>query len=258
MIEAVILDWAGTTVDFGSMAPVEAFRESFAQYGIEVSNEEIRKPMGMLKIDHIRTMLNMPRIYDVFCEVYGRAFEEADVQAIYASFHGHLMQAISAHTKVKPYVLDAIKELRDMGVRIGSTTGYTDEMMTVVVEAAKRQGYAPDFWISPDGVGGSGRPKPYMIFANMQVLGIDHVHKVMKIGDTLSDIAEGKHAGVYTVGVLEGSSLVGVSETEYKELSDEKRCALLETAREAYFAHGADTVIMNFKELPTLVKHLSK
>ena len=119
-------------------------------------------------------------------------------------------------------------------------------------------GYAPDFWISPDGVGGSGRPKPYMIFTNMQVLGIDHVHKVMKIGDTLSDIAEGKHAGVYTVGVLEGSSLVGVSETEYKELSDEKRCALLETAREAYFAHGADAVIMNFKELPTLVKHLSK
>ena len=143
MIEAVILDWAGTTVDFGSMAPVEAFRESFAQYGIEVTNEEIRKPMGMLKIDHIRTMLNMPRIYDVFCEVYGRAFEEADVQAIYASFHRHLMQAISAHTKVKPYVLDAVKELRDMGVRIGSTTGYTDEMMTVVVEAAKRQGYAP-------------------------------------------------------------------------------------------------------------------
>ena len=110
MIEAVILDWAGTTVDFGSMAPVEAFRESFAQYGIEVTNEEIRKPMGMLKIDHIRTMLNMPRIYDVFCEVYGRAFEEADVQAIYASFHGHLMQAISAHTKVKPYVLDGSSE----------------------------------------------------------------------------------------------------------------------------------------------------
>ena len=59
-VSCVVFDWAGTTIDFGSVAPVSAFREAFRQYGIEVSEEETRAPMGMLKIDHIRTMLAAP------------------------------------------------------------------------------------------------------------------------------------------------------------------------------------------------------
>ena len=61
-IEAVIFDWAGTTVDYGCFAPVMAFGQVFEQFGIHVTMEEIREPMGMLKWDHIRTMLSMPRI----------------------------------------------------------------------------------------------------------------------------------------------------------------------------------------------------
>ena len=61
-IKAVIFDWAGTTVDFGCMAPVQAFVEVFKEFGIEPTMEEVREPMGMLKIDHIRTMLKMERI----------------------------------------------------------------------------------------------------------------------------------------------------------------------------------------------------
>lgn len=257
MIEAVIFDWAGTTVDFGCMAPVEAFAQSFKEYGITVTKEEIRKPMGMLKIDHIRAMLSMPRIYDEFSRLYGRCYDEGDVEKIYKVFHKHLMASISKHTLVKPYVLQTVKELRKAGIKIGSTTGYTKEMMKVVVADAKAQGYEPDFWISPDGVHQQGRPKPYMIFANMGALQVDDVSKVIKIGDTLSDIAEGKHAGVYTIGVLEGSSLVGYSEEEYALLDDEKRCAALSSAREAYLQAGADAVIMNLKELDGIVHKLS-
>lgn len=61
-IKVIIFDWAGTTVDYGCFAPVRAFMEVFKEYGIEPTMEEVREPMGMLKIDHIRTMLNMPRI----------------------------------------------------------------------------------------------------------------------------------------------------------------------------------------------------
>ena len=60
-IEAVIFDWAGTTVDFGCFAPVQAFVEVFKHFGIEPTMEEVRKPMGMLKRDHIKTMLSMER-----------------------------------------------------------------------------------------------------------------------------------------------------------------------------------------------------
>ncbi len=63
-IEAVIFDWAGTTVDYGCFAPVKAFAEVFRQAGIEPTMDEVREPMGMLKRDHIKTMLEMPRIRD--------------------------------------------------------------------------------------------------------------------------------------------------------------------------------------------------
>ena len=70
-IEAVIFDWAGTTVDYGCFAPVQAFVEVFKHFGIEPTMDEVREPMGMLKIDHIRTMLSMPRIHDLWVKEHG-------------------------------------------------------------------------------------------------------------------------------------------------------------------------------------------
>ncbi len=67
-VEAVIFDWAGTTVDYGCFAPVQAFVEVFKHFGIEPTMQEVREPMGMLKIDHIRTMLHMPRIQKLWEE----------------------------------------------------------------------------------------------------------------------------------------------------------------------------------------------
>ena len=60
-IQAVILDWAGTAVDFGSTSPMSAFKEAFRRAGVEVTDDETRAPMGLLKRDHIRTMLKMER-----------------------------------------------------------------------------------------------------------------------------------------------------------------------------------------------------
>ena len=85
-IKAVIFDWAGTTVDFGCMAPVQAFVEVFKEFGIEPTMEEVREPMGMLKIDHIRTMLKMERIRNLWIEKYGKDPEEEDAQKMYAIF----------------------------------------------------------------------------------------------------------------------------------------------------------------------------
>lgn len=59
MIEAVIFDWAGTTVDYGSLAPVIAFKKAFADVGIELSDDDIRRDMGMAKWDHIGRILEL-------------------------------------------------------------------------------------------------------------------------------------------------------------------------------------------------------
>ena len=221
-IEAVIFDWAGTTVDYGSFAPVQAFIEAFEQYGIKPTVEEVRKPMGMLKIDHIRTMLGMER---------------------------KTLDILPGFADIKPHVCETVDKLKEYGIKIGSTTGYTDEMMNIVVPIAKENGYEPDFWVSPNSVNNMGRPYSYMIFKNMEKLGISAVQKVMKVGDTVADIKEGKNAGVITVGVIEGSSVMGYTQKEYQALSSAGKLAERQRVADVYKKAGADYVINDISGL---------
>ena len=186
MIQAVIFDWAGTTVDYGCFAPVQAFQEAFAHHGVPVTLKETRKPMGMLKRDHIRTMLRMERIARAWEETHGRPAGEEDVEAVYAQFEPKLFSILDQFSTPKPFAVETAAALREMGLKIGSTTGYTDSMMHIVVPKAAQLGYAPDFWISPDGVGGKGRPYPYMIFENLKALEVSSVKNAVKVGDTVS------------------------------------------------------------------------
>ena len=254
MIEAVVFDWAGTTVDYGCFAPVQAFMEAFAHFGIEVTMEETRNPMGMLKIEHIRTMLQMERIAKLWADKYGRSANDEDVRAIYEQFEPKLFSILHRYSSPKPFVLDAVAELRRMG--IGSTTGYTDKMMDIVIPEAAKQGYSPDCCFSPDSVGGKGRPYPYMVFCNMQQLQVSSVQNVVKVGDTISDIREGVHAGVWSVGVVEGSSELGLSEEEWNNLSADEKKSAAKRVETSFRNAGAHFVIQNLLELPTLVRML--
>lgn len=253
-IEAVIFDWAGTTVDFGCFAPVQAFIEAFRAEGIEPTLEEVRKPMGMLKRDHVKTMMSMPRIHQLWKETHGTDWNEADVDRVYEKSENGILDIVHDFAKPKPYVLETVKWLREQGIRIGSTTGYTDEMMEIVVPKAKSFGYEPDTWFSPNAVGNMGRPYPYMIYRNMEALKVSSVENVLKVGDTVSDIKEGKNAGILTVGVVEGSSVMGISEEEMKALSEKEYRSLYEKTEQVYREAGADYVIAHLGQLPEIVE----
>lgn len=246
-MEAVIFDWAGTTVDYGCFAPVQVFTEVFRNAGVEPTMEEVREPMGMLKWAHIRTMLEMPRIKAAWKEKYGRDPEDADANKMYESYEPALLNILDQYSDPKPYVLEVVKELRNRGIKIGSTTGYTDVMMKIVVSKAAELGYTPDCWYSPDSTGNMGRPYPYMIFKNMEQLKVTSVDKVIKVGDTISDIKEGKNAGVFTIGILEGSSLVGLSREEFDALSEEEKDEKLSLAEKKYKEAGADAVVRDIR-----------
>ena len=56
-LQAVIFDWAGTTVDHGSLAPVRVLQQVFAARGVPISNAQARRDMGLLKRDHIDRIL---------------------------------------------------------------------------------------------------------------------------------------------------------------------------------------------------------
>ena len=249
-LKLVIFDWAGTTVDYGCFAPVAAFDKAFRAFGVQPTADEIRAPMGMLKRDHIRTMLGMERLAAAWQAQTGRSADENDVEAVYRVFEEKLMESLSAYAVPKPEVIDTVAALRAAGLKIGSTTGYTDAMMAVIVPEAAKRGYAPDYWCSPDSVGGAGRPAPDMIFRNMAQLGVREACEVVKVGDTVADIREGKNAGVLSLGVVEGSSVLGLTQAEFDALTPAQRTQACERARQTFLDAGADAVLQTIGELP--------
>ena len=165
-ISCVIMDWAGTAVDFGCFAPLNAFLKVFSEEkGIDITYRQAREPMGLLKIDHIKAILNMPEVKAKFQVRYNRDWNMDDVNEMYRSFEKHLFSSLRNFTDPIPGVLDTMKLLREEGIRIGSTTGYTQAMMEVVRPDAAAKGYVVDNLVTPDDVP-AGRPAPYMIYKN--------------------------------------------------------------------------------------------
>ena len=104
-IEAVIFDWAGTVVDYGCFAPVEAFRQAFEEAGIHPAVEEIRKPMGLSKRLHVQTMLEMPRITALWQEVHGRPWTDEDADWVYARSEERILSLLPDYAEPIPLSL---------------------------------------------------------------------------------------------------------------------------------------------------------
>lgn len=101
-LQAAILDWAGTVVDFGSFAPTQIFVEAFAEFDVQVSIEEARGPMGMGKWDHIRTLCDQPQIAERYRAVFGRVPSDDDVTALYNRFMPLQIEKIATHSALIP------------------------------------------------------------------------------------------------------------------------------------------------------------
>ena len=189
------------------------------------------------------------RISRLWEEIHGTVPGEEEAQKLFSIFEDKLMSILHLYADPKPGVTEAVELLREKGIKIGSTTGYTDKMMEIVVPAAASKGYAPDVWFSPDSTGQKGRPYPYMIFRNMEALGLMDVCRVIKVGDTVSDIREGKNAGVLSAGIVTGSSEMGLSLEEFEALSPEEREEQCRRTEEKFLAAGADRVYRTLNEL---------
>lgn len=257
-IDGVIFDWAGTTVDFGCFAPVNVFISIFKNADVEVTMEEARRPMGMLKIDHIRKMLEMPRISALWEEKHDRSFTEEDVENLYAEFEPALMASLKDYTDPIPEVIETIEVLRGNGLKIGSTTGYTSTMMDVVVPNAEKKGYRPDVYITADETDSVGRPYPYMVYRAMEKLKLSAGWRTIKVGDTVSDIKEGVNAGLWSVGVIVGSSEMGLSIEEFTGLAQADKEAEITRVAQTFIENDADFTIKTMGELPQLIETINE
>lgn len=251
-LKAVILDWAGTTIDFGSFAPVAVFIRLFERYGISVSKEDVRSGMGLMKRDHLRLILNRPAVAQAWHQINGSPPTEADVDRLFAEFASLQVEILRQHTIPIRGLEETLANLRQRKLKIGSTTGYTRPMMEIILPEAEKQGYVPDALVCPDEVP-AGRPYPWMIYQNLIQLQVYPAEAVVKVGDTLPDIEEGLNAGLWTVGLTLSGNLLGLSETEVAALPAAELAAKREAIAKQLYQSGAHYVIDGIWDLPPVL-----
>lgn len=256
-IRAVVFDWAGTTVDFGSLAPVRTLQRVFEEAECPVTEAEARASMGLPKADHIRSLLRAPTVAERWRKAHENAPQDADALRLYERFIPLQFTCLSEYSGLLPGVAEIAGKLQERGIKIATTTGYTRAMLDVLVEQARREGYVADVNFSPEDVG-SGRPHPFMMFEAAVQLKVYPMAAVVKVGDTPADIAEGLNAGAWAVGVAETGNMVGLSRRDLEALPEAGRQARVRSARAALLAAGAHYVVNGVADLEPVLEEIAE
>src|SRR5215471_2019871 len=209
-VKAVVFDWAGTMVDYGCMAPVEALIDVFAGEGVSISGAEARHDMGKAKHDHLIAIMANPAVAARWQTHKGRFATQADIERIYQNLIPAMTAAAAKASSLIPGAAESVAALAALGVRIGSGTGYTREMMVEILAAAARQGYAPEVVVCA-GETPSGRPAPLMTWKALIALDAWPARACIKVDDSAVGIEEGRLAGCWTVGLSASGNGVGLT-----------------------------------------------
>ena len=247
-VKAVVFDWAGTIVDFGSRAPMGAFVEVFRSFDVPLTIDEARGPMGLPKWQHIEALMRLPSVAQAWEKAQGHAPGKADIDKVYEVFTPLNASIVADYGALIPGAGEVVAALRARGLKIGSTTGYTRDIMERLIPVAARQGYAPDNLVCAGDLA-AGRPGPLMMYRCFADLGVHPPSAVVKVDDTDPGIAEGRAAGTWTVGVAVSGNALGLSEQEWAALPVEERKPRVEAAYAVLRASGADYVIDSVADL---------
>lgn len=254
-LRAVVFDWAGTLVDFGSLAPMGAFVSLFKAYGLDISVAEARIPMGLPKWHHIQALGRQPRIAAAWLEVHGRPFNDHDVDALHEDFTPMSARAAAEHAQPIPGAADIITQLREQGLKIGSTTGYTRTIMDAVVPLAREQGLVVDNLVCADDLT-EGRPGPMGMYRCFMDLQVWPAWSVVKVDDTVPGLMEGRHAGCWTVGVAASGNAAGLSLSQWRALSTPQQQQVVQKAHLILDEAHPDFIVESVAELPGVLRHV--
>jgi phosphonoacetaldehyde hydrolase len=250
-----VFDMAGTIIDHGSVAPVVALIAAFRELGLDLSVENARGPMGLHKLDHIAAVLRMADVAIQWKTAFGHEPTAADAKAVYERFLPVQAVEAQARTDLVPGALSCLAALREKKIALGTTTGYPRSIGRPITDAVRAGGWSADHSLFPDDVA-AGRPAPWMIFRLMELTGVYPAAAVVKIGDTVPDIEEGRNAGAWTVGVTDTGSEIGLTLPEWRALPKLEQTCRAAAAREKLLQAGAHATIASVGELPGLIEEL--
>jgi phosphonoacetaldehyde hydrolase len=257
-LQAVILDWSGTTADNWVIAPARAFVEVFAEFKVPITMEEAREPMGLLKSAHLKALLETPSIAKRWNKQYGRDPDPStDLPKMMERFNPLQLACLPQYCKLIPGTASTVKTLRNkFGLKIGTTTGFMRPMVDILLTHAKKQGYEPDVNVAGDEVD-YPRPFPYIVYANMYKLGILNADAVLKVDDTVGGIGEGLNGSTWTAALSHTSNYMTINRPDHG-LSKEEFEARGQRSREILLKSGAHYVVRDINHLPHVVQDINR
>jgi phosphonoacetaldehyde hydrolase len=256
-IQAVVFDWAGTVIDFGSQAPMGAFVELFRRYGVAVTVAEARVPMGLPKWEHIQALGSQPRIAAQWARLHGHPFADTDVDRLYEEFTPMNALSVQQHAALIPGTLDTVAWLAKQRIRYGSTTGYNREIMAILAPLARAQGFVPENLVCAGDLPES-RPSPLGMQQSLRALDVEAPWLAVKVDDTVPGLLEGRNAGSWTVGILATGNALGLTEAEWALADEPQRASLRLEAQEALHEGQADCWIDSVADLPDVIKTINR
>jgi phosphonoacetaldehyde hydrolase len=251
-LRAVILDLAGTVVDYGSCAPAGVFIEVFKRRGVEITIAEARGPMGAHKREHIAAVAAMPEVAARWLAAHGAPAADADIDALYADLIPLQVACLPEFSDLIPGAVEAIAAFRGRGLKVATTTGYNREMTEVVLGEMSRQGFEPDAAICVDDVP-AGRPEPWMALLAATKLRAYPVSACVKVGDTVPDIAEGLNAGMWAIAVAATGNELGLSLANTAVLPVAELETRVRVAHDRLAGAGAHYVVDGIADVPAIL-----
>ncbi len=257
-VKALVLDWSGTTADAYVLAPAVVFVDVFKKHGVEISMAEARGPMGLRKDLHIKSLTEVPEIAERWKGVHGNHPGQPEVDAMFADFVPMQLECLREYTTLLPGVAETTQKLQAEGIKIGSTTGFLRAMVDILEEDAKKQGYVPDASVAGDEVEHGARPKPFMVYKNLDMLDVHPIQSVVKVDDTISGVGEALEAGCWGVGIARYSNYMDIDSFAHeKSLSETEIRRRLAFTRETLRKAGSHYVIDTFDELPAVIEDVN-
>ena len=258
-VKGLILDWSGTTADIYVLAPAVVFVEVFKKHGVEISMAEARGPMGLRKDLHIKELTKEPEIRDRWKGVHGKDPDQGNVDAMFADFVPMQLDCLRQYTTLLPDVAEVTQKFQKEGIKIGSTTGFVRSMVDILEADAKKQGYTPDASVAGDEVAHGARPKPFMVYRNLDLLDVHPIQSVVKVDDTVSGVGEALEAGCWGVGIARYSNYVDINSKAHAEsLSEAEMDRRVARTREILRQAGAHYVIDTFDQLPEVIADVNE
>jgi phosphonatase-like hydrolase len=197
MIQLVVLDMAGTTVDEDNVV-YKTVRASINAAGYSFTQDQVQEAgAGKEKSQAIRDVLALD----------GRPHSDDEVAAIFSDFKQRLQTAYATlDVKEQPGATESFEKLRKHGIKVVLNTGYDrGTAESLVAKIGWTVGKEIDGLITASDVQ-NGRPAPDMIWLAMQQTGVESSQSVVKIGDSAIDIEEGRNAECgMTFGVTTGA-----------------------------------------------------